>query len=234
MFTRVWHATVAGLVLAALILQVWIAIRVPGSPPSHAVGRLAGTAPGWRIARVFSFFTIESNTLAALGAWLLALNPARDGRGWRVLRLDSLVGITVTGLVYGTVLSKVHEPHGWQETSTNIVLHYAVPILMVVGWLVFGPRPRITAGVVGSALIWPALYLLYILIQGWFSKWYPYPFLDVISDGYGPVLLNAVAVLVALTLVTVLFWWGDRVLPAGPGRHGTAGGGPAAENVATR
>ncbi|MEZ5168600.1 MAG: hypothetical protein R2695_19765 [Acidimicrobiales bacterium] len=42
-------------------------------------------------------------------------------------RLAGLFGITVTGVVYGTVLSEVHTPHGFAEASTNAVFHYAAP-----------------------------------------------------------------------------------------------------------
>jgi hypothetical protein len=150
---RYWHAAIAVIATASLLLQVWIAIRVPAHPPDHSVGLLRGTAVGWRIGRVFSFFTIESNSLSAAASAILTRDPARDGAGWRVVRLDALFGITVTGLVYGTVLSRIHEPNGWQETVTNAGFHYVVPIMMVLGWLLFGPRPRISAAVVLNALI---------------------------------------------------------------------------------
>lgn len=213
---RLWHLVIVVLVVAALLMQVWIAIRAAGSPPNHGVGVLRGTAVGWRIGRVFSFFTVQSNVLSGLSSAALVANVARDGRRFRILRLDALFGITVTGIVYSTVLAKVHEPHGWQETSTNTVVHYIVPIMMVLGWLVFGPRPRITPGVIGLAMIWPALYLAYALVVGAISKWYPYPFLDVASQGYGRVLLNAVAVVLVFAAVSLLIWWGDRRLPPAP------------------
>ncbi|WP_162788573.1 hypothetical protein [Amycolatopsis albispora] len=33
------------------------------------------------------------------GALVLVRNPAADGRRWRVVRLDALLGILITGLV---------------------------------------------------------------------------------------------------------------------------------------
>lgn len=37
------------------------------------------------------------------------MNPARDGRIWRIIRLDALLGITITGIVFDTILaSQVH------------------------------------------------------------------------------------------------------------------------------
>jgi hypothetical protein len=80
----------------------------------------------------------------------LARNPARDGRAWRAVRLAALFGITVTGIVYSTVLAKTHEPHGWQETSTNNVFPYIVPIMMVLGWLLFADAAS------GGRSAWPS------------------------------------------------------------------------------
>lgn len=214
---RRWNATIAILVTAALLIQLWIAIRENGYPRGHEVGRLQGTYLVGRIVRLLSFFTIQSNILTAISSAQVARNPARDGSAWRPVRLASLVGITVTGVVYSTVLAKVHETHGWQETTTNIVVHYIAPVMMVVGWLAFGPRPRVTGRVVAYAAIFPVGWSAYTLIRGAITNWYPYPFVDVVSHGYGLVLLNAAAVIAVIVLVMGLFWLGDRYLPPRPG-----------------
>src|SRR2546423_843986 len=82
-----------------------------------------------------------------------------------------------------TMLAPIHEPKGWQETSTNAVVHYVMPIGIVLGWLLFGPRPRIDLRVVGWALAWPVAWLGYTLVRGAIWHWYPYPFLDVPTHG---------------------------------------------------
>ena len=173
--------------------------------------------------RVLSFFTVQSNILSGVTSAELARNPHRDGRGWRVVRLAGLFGITVTGIVYGTALSKVHEPHGWQETTTNTVFHYIVPIMMVVGWLLFGPRRRIERRTVRMAMLWPVAWFAYILIYGRITKWYPYPFVDVITHGYGRVVGNGILVVAVLLIVTTLYWLGDRLLPATQGSKNVNG-----------
>ncbi len=210
---RSWHGAIAVLVLAALTVQLWIAVRVPGSPPAHLVGTLAGAPAGGRIVRVLSFFTVQSNILSGCTSAQLARKPDRDGRVWRSVRLASLFGITVTGIVYARVLAKIHEPHGWQETFTNDVFHYAVPGMMFLGWLVFGPRPRIEGRTIALALLWPLAWVAYTLLHGAISSWYPYPFVDVITHGYATVALNSGLVVVVLAVVTMLFWLGDRRLP---------------------
>jgi len=205
---------VAVLVALAGLVQVWIAIRVSATPPGHAVGTLRGAPTPTRVVRVLSFFTIQSNLLSGVTSAQLARNLSRDGRVWRAVRLAALFGITVTGIVYGTVLAKIHEPHGWQETSTNTVFHYIVPIMMVVGWLMFGPRRRIEGRTIALAMLWPVAWFAYILIYGRITKWYPYPFVDVTTHGYGRVVVNSILVVAVLLVVTSLYWFGDRRLRA--------------------
>lgn len=218
---RVWHGAIAVLMVAALIVQLWIAVRVAGTPRGHLVGTLAGAPVGDRIVRVLSFFTIQSNILSGCTSAQLARKPDRDGRLWRAVRLASLFGITVTGIVYTTVLARIHEPHGWAETFTNLVFHYAVPVMMVLGWLMFGPRPRIETRSIALALLWPVAWIGYTLIHGSLSGWYPYPFVDVATHGYATVALNSALVVVVLAFVTVLYRQGDRSLPTLAGTPAT-------------
>ena len=140
----------------ALVVQVVIAARVPGTPHSVTTGLLRGSSLPGRIIRVFSFFTIQSNVLSGMVSAQLAIRPDRDGPGWRALRLAALTGITVTGIVYSAVLADVHEPHGAAETMVNTIVHYVVPIMMVAGWLLFGPRPRVDRATVLQRAAVPA------------------------------------------------------------------------------
>ncbi|MGN6607124.1 MAG: Pr6Pr family membrane protein [Jatrophihabitans sp.] len=211
---RWWHGTIAVSVLFALMLQAVIAARAPGTPPGHAVGTLAGAPVASRFVRFLSFFTVQSNILSGIVSAQLAARPQRDGGVWRAVRLAALVGITVTGVVYSTVLARVHEPKGWDQVVSNIFVHYVVPIMMVLGWVLFGPRPRIDLAVICRAAVWPVAWLVYTLIHGEVSKWYPYPFLDVPTHGYGRVTVNIVGVLVVFAIVASLYRLGDRRLPA--------------------
>ena len=147
MLSRIWNGAIAVLAVAALALQLWIALRLPGTPPSPEVGRLAGATLTGRLLRMASFFTIQSNVLSAITAAQLARDPDRDGPIWRVVRLDALLGITVTGVVYSTVLARIHEPKGWQQVSSNAAVHYVVPIMMLLGWLRRCANSRLPAGV---------------------------------------------------------------------------------------
>lgn len=218
---RTWHATIAVLTLVAIVVQVVIAVRVSGTPHDVTSGVLRGSSLPGRIIRVLSFFTIQSNILSGVVSAQLAARPDRDGVVWRPVRLAALFGITVTGIVYSTVLAKIHQPHGVAETSVNTIVHYLVPVMMILGWLLFGPRPRIDLPTVLCSLLYPVTWIIYTLIRGAIWSWYPYPFLDVPSHGYGRVALNGLAVTVVLAVVAGLYAFGDRRLPAAP-RSGAA------------
>jgi len=65
-----------------------------------------------------------------------------------------------------------------------------VPLLAVIGWVAFGPRGLTSARIAKLSLLFPLAWLAFTLIRGAVIHWYPYPFIDVTSIGYGKALLN--------------------------------------------
>lgn len=193
---RGWSAVTAAVAWASIILQtILTAANASNVDFSFAM----------RMVNLVSYFTLLSNILVACVATALALNPQRDGPIFRVLRLDSLIMITVTGLVYAIVLAPLWDPQGWQAVA-DYGLHYAVPLLTVIGWLVAGPRMLWDYGEVFKALIVPVIWLAYTLIRGPIVHWYPYPFLDVDKNGYLAVAIN----IVAISIIGLLFGFAFR------------------------
>ncbi|SDU80057.1 Pr6Pr family membrane protein [Jiangella alkaliphila] len=205
---RWWHVVTVLIIAASLITQLVLVFQ-----GTNVLVEDGEEAPGtaMRVVNFFSFFTVQSNILLGIGAAILALNPRADGRGFRVLRIAGLIGIAVTGVVYVTLLRDVVDLEG-AAAVTNVGFHYLAPLLGVVGWLLFGPWPRIDLRVVVLSLAWPIAWLAYTLIRGEVVDWYPYPFIDVIEHGYGRVLLNAAGITVVFLAVGWLFAFGDRRL----------------------
>ena len=205
---RTWWAVLCVVVAASLSVEFVLTLTDPADQ---------ATSVTTRVIRFFSYFTIQSNLLVLAAVLPLVRDAGHDGRGWRVVRLASLLGITVTGLVYAVVLAPIYDPQGL-HAWTNTGEHYISPVLTVFGWLLLGPRPRITGAVVGWALLWPVAWIGYTLAHGAVSGWYPYDFLDVSALGYALALRNlAFVVLLALGFLLV-FWLLDRRLPAGRSR----------------
>ena len=183
---RGWHAVVALIGLVGLGAQVIALIN--GDNYS-----LLGPAMSWW--NFFSYFTILSNVLVLLVNLDLARNPAgRQTTLWRVLRLNAVVNISVTGLIAFTLLRRLPEVQALVGLGrlSDTLLHYVVPILTVLGWLLFGPRPRFTIQTVWLSLIFPAMWLVYTLIRGAVVTWYPYPFVDLRLIDPLEVLINCV------------------------------------------
>jgi hypothetical protein len=212
---RLWWAVLAAVVALSVGFQFLLHLVDPEDPSLSIAAR---------IVRFLSYFTVQSNLLV-LGAVLpLVRDPGHDRPLWRVLRLSSLLGITITGLVYAIVLAPLDDPHGL-HAWTNAGEHYVAPVMTVLGWLLFGPRPRIDGGVVARALVWPVLWIGWILAQGAVTGWYPYDFMSVELHGYAVALRNLAFVVVLALVFLLLFRLVDRRLPAVP----TGQAGPRVE-----
>jgi hypothetical protein len=147
-----------------------------------------------RVFNVFAYFTIQSNLLLGGTCLLLALQPEWPQSTWfKTLRLNGVLCIAVTGIVYHWVLAGSDNLSGWGSVS-NLIVHTLTPLLGVLGWLIFGPRQQTSGQVVGWSLVYPLLWLAFTLIRGEGTGFYPYPFVDVSTHGYGRVLLNCLFV----------------------------------------
>jgi hypothetical protein len=166
---RTVQLAIAVIAIGALLTQFVLVLR--GTNVLIPAGETK-PATVTRVIRYFSYFTVQSNILVAVTAVTLVANPWRDGPVWRVVRLNAIVGITVTGLIYVTLLRPVVDLHGVSKL-TDVAFHYVVPLLAVVAWLVLGPRPRIDEVTLLGFLVWPIAYVAYTLGHGAASHWYP-------------------------------------------------------------
>ena len=163
-----------------------------------------------RIFDYFTYFTLWSNILVAIVMLMLFARPDRDSFWFRVFRLDSVLMIVVTGIIYNAVLAATAKNQGL-EVWTNFFLHVLTPALTFIVWLIAGPRGWISWRIIGASLILPIVWLVFALIRGAFIGAYPYGFLNVATFGYGAVLTN-VAGIVAFAVVLCLIFWGLDIL----------------------
>jgi len=185
--TRVWHGAIAALAAFALVGQALLTIDRDRS-----------------LVNLFSYFTIESNILVMVAAVLIAARPDRGGVAFGILRLGSLVAITITGIVYATVLAGNGAFTGI-EWWYDKIFHYVVPVLSVLGFLLFRPRTRLD-GTALWFLVWPLGWLAYTLVRAAVSDpsyavtsdrraAVPYDFLDADRHGGGAVTIASIVVL---------------------------------------
>jgi hypothetical protein len=199
---RLWHGftfVVAGFGLLLQLLLVIVGHQHLGDslPGVESAG---GPDLGVRLVRFFSYLTIWFNILVAGTCFHLAVNPLRDGRMWRALRLDGLVIAVVGGVVHWFLLRPLLKLHGLDYLADKL-LHVVVPLMALIGWILFGPRNRVDRQDLLNFLVVPVVWLAYTLIRGAMVGWYPYPFIDVAVHGYaavGATCLVIAALMVAL------------------------------------
>lgn len=167
------------------------------------LGLLVFGATGWQLkihvesgfnaVNFFSYFTNLSNLLAAS---VLLIGAARSFGSrpptplWDQLRFMSVVNMLIVGVVFALLLRNVDL--GSLLPWINVLLHYVMPVAVLVDWIVDPPATRLGRAQLLRVLIVPILYLAYVLLRGGVTGWYPYPFLNSANvGGYGGVSLYA-------------------------------------------
>lgn len=166
------------------------------------------------IIRYFSFYTILTNILVALCFTIPLLSPASNaGRFFlRTRTITSIaVYITVVGIVYNVILRSLWEPQGMQKLVDEL-LHTIIPIVFIIYWILFRPKSKLTWTNAIPWLVYPLVYILFILWRGKLSGFYPYPFIDVTSLGYDKVLLHSFFLCIAFLVISVAFILVSRLI----------------------
>ena len=184
---RLWFAATALVVLVGIVVQL--------SATADQTSGFFDTQQG-RVLSVFAYFTIQSNIIVMVTSALLAVRAGRKAQWFWVLRLDGVLCITVTFVVFHLALSDLQDLEGKAKTA-DFLLHTASPVLCVLGWLLFGPRGKTSWDVVRLAAVFPLAWLVFALtLQQLTDGFSMYPFLDVGDHGWPLVLLNAAIVAV--------------------------------------
>ena len=139
----------------------------------------------------FSFFTILTNLLVAM-VFTVAGFRLEWGKWFNrpSVQAGSVVYIAIVGASYQLLLRHLWNPQGAQWVADSL-LHSVIPLGYILYWLLFRPRPGLRWKDALAWLVYPAVYLVYVLVRGALIGIYPYPFVDVTVLGYGGVLVRA-------------------------------------------
>ncbi|MHA4807463.1 Pr6Pr family membrane protein [Flavitalea flava] len=189
--------------LAILTILGWFALAAQFQLTfSHG-----GTPPLEIVIRYFSYFTITTNILVAFCSTTLLLAP-RSKWGDHFSKPTTLTAITVyivvVGIIYNLILRYIWQPQGLQRLVDEL-LHLVIPLLFLFYWIIFVTKKTLTWNDFWPWLIYPLVYTFYIFIRGYFSGWYPYPFLDVDVIGWGKALINSVGIAIVFVAISLLF-----------------------------
>jgi len=183
-------AALAVISWAGVLLQLWLSINL-----ALANGKTVGDG----VAVVFGYFTVLTNLFVALTATLPILAGFNRLERWfgNAMVLGSAVtSILMVSITYHFLLRNVWQPQGLQLLA-DTVLHYVVPFLALLYWLIFTPRSGLGVLAPLAWCLYPLLYFIYVFVRGELLGSYPYYFIDVASIGYRQAMLNSFGLLVA-------------------------------------
>jgi hypothetical protein len=143
--------------------------------------------------RFFAYFTIQSNLIAVV-VFLIGATRVRSGRSraWELVRGGAVLYMTVTLVVYNTLLATVDVS---TQSWVNDVVHKLFPVVVIADWLVDPPAMRLAFRDTLVWLVYPLMWTGLTVVRGALDGWYPYPFLDPANGGYGTVAAYVVGIL---------------------------------------
>lgn len=175
----------------------------------------SNTDPNFRGLNLFSYFTVQSNLIAAIvfaiGAYA-RFTGKRLGNWFGTMRGAAVLYMSITAIVYALLLKNATNAHSalafdWK----NFVLHELMPFVIVVEWLLWPPQQAVSSRLAYVWLTFPVAWLTYTLYRAPIAHWYPYPFLDpsIVGSKFG-VFAYIIGIAVAFIALAQLFAWISR------------------------
>ena len=157
--------------------------------------------PGFSAVNFFSFFTNISNIYGDIIFLLIAFDIVRKQHVRDALRGSATLYLTIVGVVFSVLLVNLESPLiPW----VNAIVHYIMPIAVIVDWCLDPPQTRIARRDVAVWLVLPIAYVVYTMVRGPIAHWYPYPFMNADVLGYAGVAPYLLAIVVFTLLVSWL------------------------------
>jgi hypothetical protein len=192
MLQTTYRAAAGAFTAICVVMQYWLLLR------GETFADMAASS-----VKFFSFFTILTNLLAA-AALLLPVIAPNSTAGQFLNRPNVRTAITgyiiIVGVVYWLLLSGLSHRQGWPMFFEHMA-HYVTPPLFVLDWVLFVPKRDVDGRVAVGSLWYPLVYLVWTLLHGAVTGWYPYPFVDVADLGYPRVFLNIAGLVLAFLIL---------------------------------
>ncbi|HEU5290207.1 MAG TPA: Pr6Pr family membrane protein [Cyclobacteriaceae bacterium] len=188
--------------LLALPAQFYLLLRTGEFTFVHAV------------VRFFSFFTVLTNSIVAVTCIVLLFG--KKSKVYDFFRQGSTltavtVYILIVGVVYNIILRPLQHLDGLHRITTEI-FHTVVPLLFLLYWIMFVKQENLGWKLIPAWLIYPLIYVVYTLLHGWYTGFYPYPFIDINKLGFDQAMLNGLFVLLSIIVLSFVLITAKRMM----------------------
>jgi hypothetical protein len=157
--------------------------------------------PHFNPVNFFAYFTILSNLFAVVVLLSAVVSP--PSHELDVARGAAVVAVTIVWVVFSFLLSNLDASLlPW----VNIVIHYVVPPVMLLDWLLDPPPVQLSLADMLAWLLFPFAYLIFTLLRGSYIRWYPYWFLTPKVVGYEGILGYSAGIFVLTTGIAIFLF----------------------------
>ncbi|QIL39353.1 hypothetical protein G7074_08735 [Pedobacter sp. HDW13] len=156
---------------------------------------------------LLSFFTVLTNLCVAIClVSLLLFKHTALGHFFSKPSTQTAIAVYIflVALVYNIALRGLDQPTGWHSLS-NELLHVINPLLFLIYWIAFVDKTKLEYKQTIGWLVYPLLYVIFIVIRGYLISQYPYPFINVAKIGYPKAILNTIIILVVFWILSLIF-----------------------------
>jgi hypothetical protein len=152
----------------------------------------------------FSYFTIESNILAVVLFIMYGFTAGskKNNQAFQLFRGAVTLYMLMTGVIFAVLLAGIEGATLTAVPWDNVVLHYIIPIVVVLDWFIDPPKIPTSLRRAWVWLLFPLAYVAYSLVRGSITNWYPYPFLNPTHKGPASVIITTVILAVGVMLAT--------------------------------
>lgn len=187
-----------------------------------------GTSEAWTQPNRWVYFTFQTGALVGfVMLWAGAASLVRGVQPPAWLKGAATTYAIVVALVAFTMLPP-DDPRTVPQIMgimTNTMLHRIVPAMVVLDFLLFDEHRRLKASYPLLWLIYPPLYLTFVLVRAWWwphagpgvgGSPYPYDFLNLPAVGWAQFGIACLKVLTAFLASGAVVCLVDRALPEHP------------------
>jgi hypothetical protein len=188
------------------LLRILNGFSLLGSVAWQVTDRLANNI--FRPGEYFAYFSIVTAIVA--GSFLLAtgvgLTRNKEGsKKTEIARLSLTVAMIVVGVVYHALLADaagdVRDGDYVWPVLPNEVIHTYGPILIVIDYLLSHKAFRIKLRAALWVAVFPLTWLVFSVIRGLVTNWWPYWFINPNEEGGVPGMLTYIAAITAFFLI---------------------------------
>ena len=188
------------------LLRILTGAALIGSVAWQVTDRLANN--NFRPGEYFAYFSIVTAIVA--GSFLLAtgVGLVRNKEGSKkteIARLSLTVAMIVVGVVYHALLADaagdVRDGDYVWPVLPNEVIHTYGPILIVIDYLLSHKAFRLKLRAALWVAVFPLTWLVFSVIRGLVTNWWPYWFINPNEEGGVPGMLTYIAAITAFFLI---------------------------------